>query len=237
MMSKPGQTVLVSLRKMIASGELPAGERLMEVPTAELFGVSRMPVRMAFRTLEQEGLLVPFGGRGFQVRSISPMEIAGAVDVRGVLEGLAARQMAERGLTQEARDELEACLVQGDALFEKGHVTEDDLEVYHDMNMRLHRVIVEGSGNRAIADALSRNDHLPFASVNALAVDRDNLIREYRRFNFAHMQHHAVVDALVNGQGARAEAIMREHANATLRYAEIFGAGQNERMKVIQRPD
>ncbi|KPW06885.1 Transcriptional regulator VanR [Pseudomonas syringae pv. atrofaciens] len=237
MMSKPGQTVLVALRKMIASGELAAGERLMEVPTAELFGVSRMPVRMAFRTLEQEGLLVPFGGRGFQVRSISPIEIAGAVDVRGVLEGLAARQMAERGVTQEARDELEACLVQGDALFEKGHVTEDDLEVYHDMNMRLHRVIVEGSGNRAIADALSRNDHLPFASVTALAVDRDNLIREYRRFNFAHMQHHAVVDALVNGQGARAEAIMREHANATLRYAEIFGAGQNERMKVIQRPD
>lgn len=236
-MSKPGQTVLVALRKMIASGELAAGERLMEVPTAELFGVSRMPVRMAFRTLEQEGLLVPFGGRGFQVRSISPMEIAGAVDVRGVLEGLAARQMAERGVTQEARDELEACLVQGDALFEKGHVTEDDLEVYHDMNMRLHRVIVEGSGNRAIADALSRNDHLPFASVTALAVDRDNLIREYRRFNFAHMQHHAVVDALVNRQGARAEAIMREHANATLRYAEIFGAGQNERMKVIQRPD
>ncbi|WP_116886212.1 GntR family transcriptional regulator [Pseudomonas syringae] len=236
-MSKPGQTVLVALRKMIASGELAAGERLMEVPTAELFGVSRMPVRMAFRTLEQEGLLVPFGGRGFQVRSISPMEIAGAVDVRGVLEGLAARQMAERGVTQEARDELKACLVQGDALFEKGHVTEDDLEVYHDMNMRLHRVIVEGSGNRAIADALSRNDHLPFASVTALAVDRDNLIREYRRFNFAHMQHHAVVDALVNGQGARAEAIMREHANATLRYAEIFGAGQNERMKVIQRPD
>ncbi|KPZ01636.1 Transcriptional regulator GntR [Pseudomonas syringae pv. aptata] len=237
MMSKPGQTVLVALRKMIASGELAAGERLMEVPTAELFGVSRMPVRMAFRTLEQEGLLVPFGGRGFQVRSISPIEIAGAVDVRGVLEGLAARQMAERGVTQEARDELEACLVQGDALFEKGHVTEDDLEVYHDMNMRLHRVIVEGSGNRAIADALSRNDHLPFASVTALAVDRDNLIREYRRFNFAHMQHHAVVDALVNGQGARAEAIMREHANATLRYAEIFGTGQNERMKVIQRPD
>ncbi|MDF5773015.1 GntR family transcriptional regulator [Pseudomonas syringae] len=236
-MSKPGQTVLVALRKMIASGELAAGERLMEVPTAELFGVSRMPVRMAFRTLEQEGLLVPFGGRGFQVRSISPIEIAGAVDVRGVLEGLAARQMAERGVTQEARDELEACLVQGDALFEKGHVTEDDLEVYHYMNMRLHRVIVEGSGNRAIADALSRNDHLPFASVTALAVDRDNLIREYRRFNFAHMQHHAVVDALVNGQGARAEAIMREHANATLRYAEIFGAGQNERMKVIQRPD
>ncbi|WP_122499083.1 GntR family transcriptional regulator [Pseudomonas viridiflava] len=236
-MSKPGQTVLVSLRKMIASGELAAGERLMEVPTAERFGVSRMPVRMAFRTLEQEGLLVPFGGRGFQVRSISPHEIAGAVEVRGVLEGLAARQMAEIGVSQEARDELESCLVQGDALFAKGFVTEDDLEVYHDLNMRLHRVIVEGSGNPAIADALARNDHLPFASVTALAVDRNDLVREFRRFNFAHMQHHAVVDALLNGQSARAEAIMREHANATLRYAEVFGAGVHERMKVIQRSE
>ncbi|KPY40025.1 MULTISPECIES: GntR family transcriptional regulator [Pseudomonas syringae group] len=236
-MSKPGQTVLVSLRKMIASGELAAGERLMEVPTAERFGVSRMPVRMAFRTLEQEGLLVPFGGRGFQVRSISPHEIAGAVEVRGVLEGLAARQMAEIGVSQQARDELETCLVQGDALFAKGFVTEDDLEVYHDLNMRLHRVIVEGSGNPAIADALARNDHLPFASVTALAVDRNDLVREFRRFNFAHMQHHAVVDALINGQSARAESIMREHANATLRYAEIFGAGVHERMKVIQRSE
>ncbi|KIQ36375.1 GntR family transcriptional regulator [Pseudomonas viridiflava] len=236
-MSKPGQTVLVSLRKMIASGELAAGERLMEVPTAERFGVSRMPVRMAFRTLEQEGLLVPFGGRGFQVRSISPHEIAGAVEVRGVLEGLAARQMAEIGVSQQARDELETCLVQGDALFAKGFVTEDDLEVYHGLNMRLHRVIVEGSGNPAIADALARNDHLPFASVTALAVDRNDLVREFRRFNFAHMQHHAVVDALINGQSARAEAIMREHANATLRYAEVFGAGVHERMKVIQRSE
>jgi len=236
-MSKPGHTILVALRKMIASGELAAGERLMEVPTAELFGVSRMPVRMAFRTLEQEGLLVPFGGRGFKVRSISATEIAGAVEVRGVLEGLAARQMAERGVTEQARADLEHCLVRGDALFGKGFVTEDDLDAYHDLNMRLHQIIVEGSGNPAIADALARNDHLPFASVTALAVDRNDLIREFRRFNFAHMQHHAVVDALVHGQGARAEAIMREHANATLRYAEIFGAGVHQRMRVIQRTD
>ena len=52
------------------------------------------------------------------------------------------------------------------------------------------------------------------------------------------MQHHSVFDALVSRQGARSEAIMREHANATLRYAEIFGsATANERMKVIHRSD
>lgn len=232
-MSKPGQTVLVALRKMIASGELAAGERLMEVPTAELFGVSRMPVRMAFRTLEQEGLLVKAGGRGFQVRSVSGQDIAGAVEVRGVLEGLAARQTAERGLSPQDCDALQACLTEGDALFDKGYVTEQDLEVYHDLNMRFHQIIVAGSGNPAIADALARNDHLPFASVSALAVDRNDMAREYRRFNYAHMQHHAIVDALVCRQGARAEALMREHANATLRYAEIFSASSAERMKVI----
>ena len=237
-MSKPGQLVLIALRKMIASGELAAGERLMEIPTAELFGVSRMPVRMAFRTLEQEGLLVRFGGRGFQVRSVSANDIAGAVEVRGVLEGLAARLTAERGLSAQARTALELCLLQGDELFDKGFVTEDDLEVYHDLNMRFHQVIVEGSHNPAIADALARNDHLPFASVTALAVDRNDMAREYRRFNYAHMQHHSVFDALVSRQGARAEAIMREHANATLRYAEIFGsATADERMRVIHRPE
>ncbi|GGL98389.1 GntR family transcriptional regulator [Pseudomonas asuensis] len=235
-MSKPGQRVLVTLRKMIVSGELAAGERLVEIPTAERLGVSRMPVRMAFRTLEQEGLLSKNEGRGYTVRTVTGEEIAGAVEVRGVLEGLAARQAAERGLDPNAQALLQQCLETGDALFAKGYVTEEDMEIYHDFNRRFHQVIIEASGNPAIGHALARNDHLPFASVSSLAVDRNDMAREYRRFNFAHMQHHAIVDALVNRQGARAEALMREHANATMRYADLFGAAhpQQEGLKVIR---
>lgn len=236
-MSKPGQRVLIALRKMIASGELVAGERIAEIPTAQLLEVSRTPVRIAFRTLEQEGLLAKSAGRGYTVRAVSPVEIAGAVEVRGVLEGLAARQAAERSIDAEVRQSLRECLEQGDRLFGKGYVTEEDLEAYHELNMHFHQLILEASGNPAIADALSRNDHLPFASVSSLAVDLHDMAREYRRFNFAHMQHHAVFDALINGQGARAEAIMREHANATLRYAEIFGPAKtaSEGLKVIHK--
>ncbi|MBD2838464.1 GntR family transcriptional regulator [Pseudomonas sp. JM0905a] len=221
-MSKPGQRVLAELRKMIASGELAAGERIVEIPTAERLQVSRMPVRMALRELEQEGLLIKSGGRGYTVREVTAEDIAGAVEVRGVLEGLAARQAAERGIDEATRQVLQGCLDEGDQLFEKGHVLLEELETYHSLNMRFHRAIIDASGNRAIAEALARNDHLPFASVSSLAVDRNDLAREFRRFNFAHMQHHAVFDALVSGQGARAEAVMREHANATLRYAEYF---------------
>lgn len=203
-------------------GDLLAGERVLEIPTAELLGVSRMPVRMALRILEQEGLLVRLGGRGFTVRSMTLDDLAGAVEVRGVLEGLAARQAAERGITPSTETILLQCLEQGDQLFEKGYVTEEDLAEYHDINKRFHQAIVGASGNMAVDMALARNSHLPFASVSAMAVDRDNLQQEYRRFNFAHMQHHDAVEAILLRQGARAESIMREHANVTLRYARLM---------------
>ncbi|MBR9910129.1 MAG: GntR family transcriptional regulator [Gammaproteobacteria bacterium] len=234
-MSKPGQRVLSALRQMIASGELAAGERIAEIPTAERLGVSRTPVRIAFRALEQEGLLEKLERRGYRVRKVSAEEINGAVEVRGVLEGLAALQAAEKGISEQQRQAMLECLALGDSLFANGSITEAELEVYHDLNRRFHSLIIEASCNPAIQLALSRNEHLPFASVNALAIDRHHLEREYRRFNFAHLQHHAVFDAIIHRQGARAEAIMREHANATLRYAEIFigAADKNSDLRVI----
>ncbi|MBJ7539659.1 GntR family transcriptional regulator [Marinomonas transparens] len=235
-MSKPGQQVISRLRQMILSGELESGQRLAEIPTSEQLGVSRTPVRIAFRALEQEGLLTKLAGRGYSVRQVTQDEISGSIEVRGVLEGLAARQAAENSLSTSQSKELIELLKQGDELFENGSINEQDLTKYHDMNRRFHQIIIEASNNPAIAEALSRNEHLPFASVSALAFDRTNLKQEYRRFNFAHMQHHAVFDAINNGQSSRAEAIMREHANATLGYAKIFSQMEdsNDKMQVIQ---
>ncbi|MGE4481471.1 GntR family transcriptional regulator [Acidocella sp.] len=218
---RTGQRVLVTLRRMIEAGDLAAGERLAEIPLAERLGVSRMPVRMAFRELEQEGLLVRAGARGFAVRAVSPSQIVGAVEVRGVLEGLAARLVAERGVGKEVLRELFTCLRDGDALLEKGELTEPGIPLYLDMNLRFHAAIIFASGNDAIQEALARNDHLPFASVKALAVDRNNLTMEYKRLAYAHMQHHSIVEAIAARQGARAEALMREHANVVLRGTEL----------------
>lgn len=222
-MSGPGQRVLNLLRQMILDGELRGGDRVAELPTAERLGVSRMPVRMALRTLEQEGLLERQGARGYSVRQMTFASLSGAVAVRGVLEGLAARQAAEKGISSEVKALLLEYLDRGDALFQKGFVTESDIAEYHDINKLFHQAIVEASGNPAIHLALSRSSQLPFASVSSVTIDRGNLGREYRRFNFAHMQHHDVVEAILNGHGARAESIMREHANVTLRYAQHMG--------------
>lgn len=238
-MSKHGQRVLITLRKMIANGELPPGERVAEIPIAERLGVSRTPVRIAFRTLEQEGLLRKGNRRGYTVRAITPTEIADAIEVRGVLEGLAARLASERGISLPARSHLIECLSTGDALFSKGFLTDEDMEAYHDFNIRFHNTIIEASRNIAIEDALSRNDHLPFASVSSIAFNRDDMTGEFRRFNFSHMQHHIIFDAIDNGQGARAEALMREHANAALRYTQILGPTQDmpDNFTVIERED
>ncbi len=221
-MSKAGQRVISMLRQMILSEELKGGSRIAEIPTAERLGVSRTPVRIAFRSLEQEGLLIKLEGRGYRVREVTQAELYGAVEVRGTLEGLAARQAAENGLTVDHRKTLMDCLYQGDALFDKGYLNEEDIETYHELNRRFHSVILEASCNPAISSALQRNEHLPFASVNSLAFDRSDLKAEYRRFFFAHMQHRTVFDAIDRQQGARAEATMREHANSALRYPEML---------------
>ncbi|MEP4892267.1 MAG: GntR family transcriptional regulator [Aliiglaciecola sp.] len=221
-MMRDGQSVIRILRDKIISGEFVAGERLAEIPTAERLGISRTPIRIAFRALAQEGLLEKLPRRGYQVRNVTKAQIVDSVEVRGVLEGLAARQAAEAGLSESTREQLHSCLVEGDKLFENGVLSEEDVENYQNMNMHFHATLIAASENSAIDAALALSDHLPFASANALTFNPLQLQVEYRRLHYAHMQHHAIYHALVNGQGARVEALMKEHAHATLAYSDLF---------------
>lgn len=213
---KPGQHVLIALRKMIASGELADGARIAEISTAERLGVSRMPVRTALRALEQEGLVVKLGARGYAARGPTSTQIADAIEVRGVLEGLAARTVASTKITRAFTKRLKACLKTGDELFEKGHLAEGDLERFYDYNVEFHDLLVGASNNQAIAAALSRNNHLPFASAAALALDWNDLASEYQHLRAAHKQHRKVSAAILSGNAEAAEHLMREHARAPI---------------------
>ena len=231
-MKKDKHAVLSILRDKILSGALKQGDRLAEIPTAELLGVSRTPVRIAFRELEQEGLLTQLPRRGYQVREITSQEIAGSVEVRGVLEGLAVRQIVEKGLAHEVIDTLTQCLSDGDALFAERSFDEQKVQVYVEVNRRFHDCLVKGSQNNAIAAALQINEHLPMASVNALVFNPQHTEREYERLYYAHQQHHAIVQAIMAGQGARAEGLMKEHAQAALNSYEQLA--QSESSKTIR---
>ncbi|MBP6115946.1 MAG: GntR family transcriptional regulator [Neisseriaceae bacterium] len=217
-----GHQVLVRLREMIASGEFKPGERIIEIPTAERLGVSRLPIRLALRILEQEGLLEKLPRRGFAVRKIGQQEILGAIEVRGVLEGLAARLVAQKGLSEEEATVLQDCVDEGDTLFAQAEFNLETVAQYHRLNVLFHQTIVKASGNVAIELALVKLNSLPFASVGSLVVDSLRLSSERARLHYAHLQHHALLQALRAGQSARAEALMKEHAHAPLLFNDLL---------------
>ncbi|WP_108841076.1 GntR family transcriptional regulator [Kushneria phyllosphaerae] len=228
-MSKNNTSVVASLRQWIREGRYPAGERLAELHVAEHLGVSRTPVRLAFRTLEQEGLLERAGQRGYRVRAFTETDILCALEVRGALEGVAARRLAEQGLSTALEAQLIDCLDRGHAVLEKGFLEADDVTVWSELNECFHTTIIGSIGSSVIGDALARNDHLPFASADSIILDTQALDREYRKLHVAQTQHQTIVQALRQGEGARAEMLMREHAYIGLRYGELLSLDPPDR--------
>jgi GntR family transcriptional regulator of vanillate catabolism len=175
--------------------------------------MSRTPVRQALPLLAQEGLLAEHDTRGFVVRAFTADDVLDAIDVRASLEGLAARRVAERGASRQFLRGLRDCLEDGDALLAKRHVEESDEATYAEMNQRFHALVLSEAASPILDDAIARNNRVPFAGPQALAFDRSHLDRMYDQLRYAHHQHHRLVEAFERGQGARAEALMREHAH------------------------
>ncbi|MGH8221278.1 MAG: GntR family transcriptional regulator [Steroidobacteraceae bacterium] len=211
-MSEQLARAVVGIREMILRGRLAPGQRVAEAPLADSLGMSRTPIRQALPLLAQEGLLAEHDTRGYVVRSFTGADIGDAIDVRAVLEGLAARRIAERGASKTLLRELRACLEDGDAMLRKRRLQESDEGTYAEMNARFHALILDESGSAILAESLERVGRIPFAGPQALAFDRARLEDMYDMLHYAHRQHHGIVDALERGQSARVEALMREHA-------------------------
>lgn len=216
--------VLTALRKRILDNHYAPGTRMAEIPVAAELGVSRTPVRLAFRTLEQEGLLEKTGARGYVVRRFSDEDLLCGLEVRGVLEGLAARRLAERGMERAVESALRECLRAGAQCLADGRLSDRVIDGWSAANRRFHETIVGAARSRAVADAIARNNHLPFASSDSIVIDTLALEREYQKLRIAQFQHELIVDALCAGEGARAEMLVREHAYIGLRYGRLIDA-------------
>jgi GntR family transcriptional regulator of vanillate catabolism len=121
--------------------------------------------------------------------------------------------LAEQGPPRRLLHSLYECLREGDQIFVKGHLVHSDEARYGDMNRQFHLLIVEGAGSKVVAEAIERNGRIPFAAAHAIAFDRVDLPRMYDSLRYYHRQHHAIVQALENGEGARVAALMFEHAS------------------------
>jgi DNA-binding GntR family transcriptional regulator len=194
--------VVELLRHRIYSGEYPLGTPLRQEQLAEELGVSRTPLREAFRTLRRDGLLQE-SSQGVCVMSLDLEKVHQAYMLREVLDGLTAR-LAAAHPTPELRASLQAHLDR-----QRRAVGEDDYAGYTEANIGFHTAIWEATENEfVLAEShilrITAQMFVPTALVpRTLAVEAVD----------AHQQ---IADALLAGDGERAELLARAHIRHTI---------------------
>jgi GntR family transcriptional regulator, vanillate catabolism transcriptional regulator len=213
---------MLRLRELILSGEFQPGERVSELPLVERIGVSRTPLRLALATLEHEGLLTELPGGGYAVREFTTDDIRDAIELRGVLEGTAARFAAERGIAaREVRslrrinDAIAALLVRTDY---------ESFVLYVELNEQFHARMLQLARSPMLERALEGIVSLPFAGPSAFVLTEAVLPESRAILVMAHRHHEGLIEAIEHRQGARAESLAREHARIAITNLEIFAA-------------
>jgi GntR family transcriptional regulator of vanillate catabolism len=225
---RAAQTVKAQLRlrQLILDGRLKAGERVPELSLVELTGVSRTPVRAALLSLADEGLLESSPSGGFIVRAFDETEVYDAIDVRGTLEGAAARRAAERRPNRTELDHLRDCVGAMDALVQRRKLGVEHFSDYVRLNERYHALLVELAHSPVLTRAIERIVALPFASPSAFVLAQAALPDAHQTLMIAQEHHRAILDAVAAGESARAENVAREHSNLAKR--NLRSAAQRE---------
>jgi GntR family transcriptional regulator of vanillate catabolism len=209
----------LSLRELLLSGEFPPGTRMAELPLVERLGVSRTPLRLALATLEHEGLLENLDGGGYAVREFTQADIHDAIELRGVLEGTAARFAAERGASREQLARMRQLSAEMDPLVHRSDV--DSFWEYVERNQAFHALLLEAAASPVLERALERIVSLPFASPSAFVQGQAEIPESREILVIAQDHHRGLIEAIDRREAARAESLAREHARVARRNLEI----------------
>jgi GntR family transcriptional regulator of vanillate catabolism len=210
---------LLRLRELILNGEFEPGERMSELPLVERLGVSRTPLRLALAELEHEGLLLGLEGGGYVVRAFTREDVRDAIEIRGVLEGTAARFAAERGTGRAA---IRALMRINDEIGELVHrVDYDSFVRYVTLNEQFHACMLKIANSPMLERALEGTMSLPFAGPSAFVLTEAELPRSRDLLIVAHHHHVGLIEAVERRQSGRAESLAREHARLALTNLEI----------------
>jgi DNA-binding GntR family transcriptional regulator len=188
-----------AIRELIVTLELPPGAVVREPELTARLGIGRTPVREALRRLAQERLVEVFPRRGMFVTKVDVRDLARLCEVRVALEPEAARLAAERA-TQADLAELQGVLA------ELGGPRKRDPRALIDLDERIHRAIYHASHNPYLAETLEEY-YAHALRIWMVALARTDI-------GAAVGGHHAVLEAVVRGDGARAARLMREHVES-----------------------
>lgn len=203
---------------------------MSELPLVQLLGVSRTPLRLALAELEHEGLLRGLPAGGYVVREFTEGDVRDAIELRGVLEGTAARFAAERGATPR---ELAALRATNDTI--KGLVHRGDYESferYLRLNETFHAQLLKMARSPLLVRSMEGVVSLPFGGPSAFVMAEAELPASRDVLVIAYRHHTNLVDAVERRQGERAESVAREHARLALANLEIVVAHRDARDRV-----
>lgn len=212
---------LREMRRMITDGALPPGERVSEVALAGRIGVSRTPLREAMARLVEEGLLERLPAGGCKVAVFSRADVIDAIVLRGVMEGAAARLAAERGA--DAAD-LKACrdvVAKIDGALGASEA-ETDFDRYTELNAEFHDRLIALCRSDVVMREARRISALPLAGPSAFLSGQSAQPETLRSLFVAQDHHRTILDAIEAREGARAEAIAREHARLAQRNLDFL---------------
>lgn len=196
-----GQGAYRRLIDEIRRGELAPGARLREIELAERLGISRTPVREAIRRLEADGLVVHLARQGAAIRSLDGAEVIELYEMRGVLEGTAAR-LAARAASAVELDELAAINAE--------LATAAPGPQAQELNRQFHRTLLDAARNRFLVKAMN-------ALQKTLLILGPSTLEDAARTAEATAEHAAILEAIRGHDGLAAELAMRGHIEAALR--------------------
>ena len=200
------------LKRQILVGEIAPGTRMMEVELAEDMGVSRTPVREAIRKLEKEGLVTIEPRRGAYASDISIKDMVDVLEVRQMLEGMAASMAAQKVTEEEKLDFVEANSAYKNAV-KKGNI--EEIIRYDEL---FHQLIVSYSGNKTLNQLLSQ--------VQELALRfRYIYYDDFSRYENMPVEHEEIEEAIISGDTQKAKVVAEEHVERLKKF--VIDEGKN----------
>ena len=190
--------VFHKLREDILSGKYEDHEELREVAIGEELGVSRTPVREAFRQLELEGLIQIIPNKGAYVTGITEKDVKDIYMIRSLLEGLCARWATEY-ISNEKLEEMEENVYLAKFHAEKGH-----LEQLTELDNRFHDIMYEACNSKML------EHHLKDFHEYVLRVRRKTL-SQVTRGTASNKEHEKIMEAIKAKDADNAERLAHQH--------------------------
>lgn len=180
---------------------LPPGHRIRQGELADRLGVSRQPVSHALHLLHRQGLVVESGRKGFEVSRLDAIRIRQLYEVRGAIDGLAARLAAARVTSDPAGCEALRQALAAGAVIDAG----TSMAALIALDVEFHSAIYRLSGNPSIAELIAPQWPHMRRSMAAVLTDEAYRVNAWR-------EHTDIATKILGGDGAAAEAAAKAHA-------------------------